>query len=43
MNAQKQAMDDREDFQDGDINEPEQPAGNFDDNIDIGLLQAGSP
>ena len=34
MNAQKQAMDDREDFQDGDINEPEQPAGNFDDNID---------
>ena len=27
-------MDDREDFQDGDINEPEQPAGNFDDNID---------
>ena len=34
MNAQQQAMDDREDFQDGDINEPEQPAGNFDDNFD---------
>ena len=34
MNAQKQAMDDREDYQDGDINESEQPAGNFDDNFD---------
>ena len=34
MNAQKQAMDDREDFQDGDINEPEQPAGTFDDDIE---------
>ena len=34
MNAHKQAMDDREDYQDGDINEPEQPVGDFDDNVD---------
>ena len=34
MNAHKQAIDDREDFQDGDINEPEQPLDDFDANVD---------
>ena len=34
MNAHKQAMDDREDYQDGDINEPGQPVGDFDANVD---------
>ena len=34
MNAHKQATYDREDFQDIDINEPEQPLDDFDANVD---------
>ena len=34
MNAHKQAMYDREDFQDVDINEPEQPLDDFNANVD---------
>ena len=33
-NVHQQAIDDREDFQDGDINEPEQPLDDFDANVD---------